>query len=353
MHTAHPGCSAAGVLGSPRVRNEPLQRSQAEKTKRAQNPWPHRLAWVVACGTFPLIWVGGLVTTYQAGMAVPDWPTTYGYNPFLYPLASWLAVWDLFLEHSHRLIGAGVGLATIALVIVTWLCEPRRWLRWMALGVLAAVVAQGTLGGLRVLEDAILLAKIHGLTAPVFFALAASLVTVSSPRWAVAVSEPSVDGRWGWKGLGATALVYGQILLGAQLRHLAVDMDPRWFQLWVWLHLINAGLLLGTTVWLASGVCRQPAAGIVRRRAKLLVLLVLGQILLGCGVWVVGYNWPAWFLDYFWAIPYTVVAEGRLQVWVTTAHVAVGALCLATGLSLSLWGFRAGRPGPRREGRKR
>ena len=76
-----------------------------------RSPWPHRLAVLLVCATFPLIWVGGLVTTYDAGMAVPDWPTTYGYNLFLYPWQTWLAgPWDLFIEHGHRLLGSLGGL---------------------------------------------------------------------------------------------------------------------------------------------------------------------------------------------------------------------------------------------------
>src|SRR4029077_11054524 len=82
----------------------------------AASPWPHRLALLLASATFPLLWVGGLVTSYDAGMAVPDWPTTYGYNLFLYPWQSWvLGPWDLFIEHGHRLFGAAVGLLSIAL----------------------------------------------------------------------------------------------------------------------------------------------------------------------------------------------------------------------------------------------
>ncbi len=74
-------------------------------------PGPHRVAWALVCTVFPLIWVGGLVTTYDAGMAVPDWPGTYGYNMFLYPWTSWLAApWDLFIEHGHRLLGSLAGI---------------------------------------------------------------------------------------------------------------------------------------------------------------------------------------------------------------------------------------------------
>src|SRR5437588_9980427 len=79
----------------------------ARSTQARHSPWPHRLAIALALVTFPLIWVGGLVTTYDAGMAVPDWPGTYGYNLLRYPWQTWLAgPWDLFIEHGHRLLGA-------------------------------------------------------------------------------------------------------------------------------------------------------------------------------------------------------------------------------------------------------
>jgi cytochrome c oxidase assembly protein subunit 15 len=90
---------------------------QIEKSRTTLSPWPHRWAVALACATFPLLWVGGLVTTTDSGMAVPDWPNTYGYNLFLYPWKSWITgPWALFLEHSHRLIGATVGMITISLV---------------------------------------------------------------------------------------------------------------------------------------------------------------------------------------------------------------------------------------------
>src|SRR6266567_2784898 len=116
--------------------------------------WPHRLAVALALVTFPVIWVGGLVTTYDAGMAVPDWPGTYGYNLFRYPWQTWLAgPWDLFIEHGHRLLGATAGLLSIALVAVVLLTDRRPWLIASSLGALGLVIAQGVLGGARVLFD--------------------------------------------------------------------------------------------------------------------------------------------------------------------------------------------------------
>src|SRR5688572_26170195 len=94
--------------------------------------WPHRWAIALACATFPLLWVGGLVTTTDAGMAVPDWPSTFGYNLFLYPWSTWLAgPWDLFVEHGHRLLGATVGLMTIVLLALIWRRDERNWMRWL------------------------------------------------------------------------------------------------------------------------------------------------------------------------------------------------------------------------------
>ena len=88
-------------------------------SKTEHPKWVHRCAILLACTTFPLIWVGGLVTTYDAGMAVPDWPNTYGYNMFLYPPTTWLSgPWDLLIEHGHRLLGSLAGLVAIGLVCV-------------------------------------------------------------------------------------------------------------------------------------------------------------------------------------------------------------------------------------------
>src|SRR2546427_9736556 len=99
----------------------------------SNNPWLHRLAVFTAVATVALLGVGGLVTSHGVGMAVPDWPTTYGYNPFLFPISKWTG--GIFYEHSHRLVASGVGLLTTILAVWLWLKESRAWLRW--LGVMA------------------------------------------------------------------------------------------------------------------------------------------------------------------------------------------------------------------------
>jgi cytochrome c oxidase assembly protein subunit 15 len=289
--------------------------------------------------------MGGLVTTYGAGMAVPDWPNTFGYNLFLYPLQSWLAVWDVFLEHSHRLIGAGVGLLTIVLAAGLWICDGRRSMKWLGAAALAGVVLQGTLGGLRVLGNEIFLAKVHGCTAPLFFALASALVTLTSRGWhAHERIEPGPPQAWSTRfGWVMVLGIYLQIVLGANLRHQAPDASVGWFRLWVWLHLILAGSVL-------AGACALWAVGRGRlghpmlvRRPRLLAALVVVQVLLGLATWVVRYGVPVWFTDYVWKVVYTVEAGSPLQAIVVTAHVAVGSLALVTALSLRMWAARVGR----------
>jgi cytochrome c oxidase assembly protein subunit 15 len=155
----------------------------------SSNPWPHRLAWLLACTVFPLIWLGGTVTTYEAGMAIPDWPTTYSY--WFYPITLWLAVWDVFLEHGHRLLAQFVGMLAILLAVSIWRLDGRKWMRWLAVAVLLGVLLQCTLGGLRVLNDSGIfplvsgrtLARIHGCTATLYFALCTTVVSLTSQTW--------------------------------------------------------------------------------------------------------------------------------------------------------------------------
>ena len=379
----------------------------------------HYAAWVLACTTFPLIWMGGLVTTYAAGMAVPDWPSTYGYNLFLYPLESWLQVWDVFLEHGHRLLGSVVGLATIAMAILLWRHDTRPVLWWLAGIALIGVCLQGVLGGLRVVgskifqteiawmpapvflcvaaaglvlivqaipvgaagrrrpgfwvravtvsavigaatwfgisavEDRLILAKVHGCTAPAFFTLAAAIVVTTSPRWMV--SDPPVEtiraGRiQSLMALGAVA-IYVQIVLGANLRHIAPDSAPWWFTLWVWLHVIIASAIVLLIVWQFAAV-RRHASGqtVLRKRISLLAGLLSIQLVLGVTTWVTNYGWPLWFTQNILTLEYTVVAESFWQAMSTTAHVGVGSLCLAAATSAALWSHRLLKSPPKARG---
>jgi heme A synthase len=144
--------------------------------------WPHRLAVVLGCATFPLLFIGGLVTSKGAGLAVPDWPTTFGYNMFLYPWSE--MVGNILYEHSHRLVASCVGLLTIALAVALWFGERRTWLRWLGVTALLVVIAQGILGGLRVVLRQDTLAVLHACLAQAFFALTVGLALFTSREWA-------------------------------------------------------------------------------------------------------------------------------------------------------------------------
>ena len=108
--------------------------------------------------------MGGLVTSHQAGMSVPDWPNSWGYNMFTFPPSKWVG--GILFEHTHRLAAAGVGLLTIILVVVAWVTDRRRWLRWTAVAVFLAVCLQGVIGGLRVVLSQRDLAIVHGCRGP-------------------------------------------------------------------------------------------------------------------------------------------------------------------------------------------
>src|SRR5436189_3415338 len=114
-------------------------------TRSARHPWLDRFAWLTAGATFLLLGLGGLVTSHEAGMAVPDWPTSYGYNMFLFPFAKWWHSGNVFYEHSHRLFASGVGLLTTVLAVWLWLKESRTWVRWLGIAAFLGVVLQGVL----------------------------------------------------------------------------------------------------------------------------------------------------------------------------------------------------------------
>jgi cytochrome c oxidase assembly protein subunit 15 len=300
--------------------------------------WPHRVAVLLALVVFPLIWVGGLVTTYDAGMAVPDWPGTYGYNMFLYPIETWLfGPFDLLVEHGHRLLGSLAGMIAIVLVAVTLMCETRKSVRWLAVAILLLVIAQGVLGGVRVLLDARSVAKIHGCLGPAFFATVVGFCVVTS-RWWIRTGEQVQSGtlrRNATSTLTTIALLmlivsFGQLVIGAFLRHIAVDASPVQFKILILLHIITAVVIAFGTFWqwiFSRKSCFQSAG--IRGSINWLLLLISLQILLGIGTWVVKFGWPVWFENLNFAASFVIGEKTFLQMNLITAHVAVGSLILA------------------------
>jgi cytochrome c oxidase assembly protein subunit 15 len=184
-----------------------------------ENRWLHRFALLTALATFCLIWVGGLVTSKGVGMAVPDWPTTYGYNMFLFPFSKWTG--GIFYEHSHRLVASAVGLLTVILAVWLWLKESRSWVRKLGGLAVFLVIAQGVLGGLRVTAMKDELGIFHATLAQLFFVLIASLALFTSQWWK---SGDAVERTLGVRSfqrlaVGLALLILGQLVLGATMRH--------------------------------------------------------------------------------------------------------------------------------------
>ncbi len=317
---------------------------QIAKLNSEYSRWPHRWAVALACATFPLVWVGGLVTTTDAGMAVPDWPTTYGYNLFLYPWQTWLlGPWDLFIEHGHRLLAASVGMLTIGLLITLLRTEERRWIKGLGFAALGLVIFQGVLGGMRVRFDERTLAMLHGCTGPLFFALSVALVVFTSRSWiggVIPLSVPSV-GNIRRLAVVTAVLAYLQILLGAVLRHVPVDAQPQTFMLAVKAHLflavvltIHIALLVGLVIFRTRNI---HPLGVL---ASTLACLICLQLVLGAGTWIVKFAVPAWAAGWI-STQFVAVQEGGwLQTHIITAHVAIGSLVLATAVALALYSQR-------------
>ena len=203
------------------------------------------LGLLTTIATLPLIFMGGLVTSNGAGLAVPDWPNSYGYNMFLFPPRYWVG--GIFYEHTHRLMGTLVGFLSTLLCVAAflaqppqwtqrladragvlpklarfaaWVAEPRRWVRRLCYWVFFAVLFQGVLGGLRVVFKNLDLAIVHACVAQAFFCLAATVIVVASNWWH---SAPNLSGDASRPllrvAITAVAVIYLQLVVGATMRH--------------------------------------------------------------------------------------------------------------------------------------
>ena len=275
------------------------------------------MAVALACATFPLLFIGGLVTSKGAGLAVPDWPTTFGYNMFLYPWSKMIG--GIFYEHSHRLVASFVGLLTIALALTLWLREPRQWLRWLGFVALVLVIVQGVLGGLRVVLLEHLLAIVHAATAQIFFALTVCLAMFTSDEWRRVTERPLDDGgRLQRLCAVTTGLIYLQIVFGAVLRHTGERLDAH----------VGLAILVAIHVMLVvMRVARLPHVSKLKLPALTLLAVLVLQAILG------GVSYIAKFTT-LWRVPIDLV------VLLTTTHLAVGALMLAASVALLLRAHR-------------
>lgn len=306
----------------------------------------HVFAWATSAATLFLICSGGMVTSKGVGLAVPDWPTTFGYNMFLFPVSQWVG--GIFFEHTHRLIASTVGFLTIILAAWLWSVESRRWLRWLGVAALGAVIIQGVLGGLRVtmLKDEI--GIFHACLAQAFFGLLVFIALALSDSWREAPLR-NVGSSATWLPLAATGLIYLQLGLGATMRHqhrdLAIlDFPAAYGQV---IPDVSATKLAAINRWRgAQALSDVTAAQIWLQMVHRFVALLIGTAVIS--YWISGRRTRAQVkpqldkLSTWWVFLLACqITLGAWTIWsnkaadVATAHVAAGATMLGLGVAIS------------------
>jgi len=322
-----------------------------ETARPRYHPALHRFACFCAGSVLFLICIGGLVTSKEAGMSVPDWPNTYGYNMFFFPWQQWVG--GIFYEHSHRLVASGVGV--LMTILAVWLCfQERIWLRWMGIVVPIFVLLEGTLGGLRVVLSDDQLGIFHGCLAQLLL-VAASLIALFTSRWWIEARSGITPPKWTGRALAICGLIFCQLMIGATMRHqhagLSIsDFPLAYGQVWpktdpasvaeynreralkdpyttptnalfINIHMAHrVGAILITIAILAATIAlllTPGSAPILRQWSAVWVGLVLLQFLLGA---------------------FTIWTNKAADV--ATTHVAVGALTFVLGALLTAMSWR-------------
>jgi cytochrome c oxidase assembly protein subunit 15 len=283
------------------------------------NRWHHRTAIFVACAALAVIVAGALVTSEDAGLSVPDWPTSYGHY---FRLPPWVG--GIVYEHSHRMIAFFTGALTTVIAVWTLWVDHRRSMKLLGLAALGTIVVQGILGGLTVrhfLPPAISTA--HAAVAQTFFSIAVLIAVLTGRRWVEEDPAVAAEGRRPTSlalGILSIPLLYIQLILGAMFRHHGMP--------W-WPHVLNAALVSVVLTWTAvQAMLEFPRVNGVRRPAVLLLFLVVIQLCLGFAAFLTRVVWGS-------AAPQPEFS----MVVATVAHVATGALILATTavLTIELW----------------
>jgi cytochrome c oxidase assembly protein subunit 15 len=277
--------------------------------------------------TLFLIFAGGLVKSHEAGLAVPDWPLSYG---MLMPPM----VGNIFWEHGHRMVATLVGFLTLVQAFWIWQIEPRSWVRKLGFLALVMVISQGLLGGLTVIY--LLPTPIsvsHACLAQAFFCVTIVLAMITSPSWSTTGEEPRVPGKLWRLTLGVSLMIYIQLILGALMRHTGAGLAipdfplhlgqivPSFATEGVLIHFAHRiwGYLVAVSVFLvgASLLANPGVSRSLRALAGLTLVDVVAQITLGA-------------LTVLWEKP----------PFLTSFHVVNGALLLGLFILLSLQLYR-------------
>ena len=269
----------------------------------------------MAVVTFFLIIAGALVTSNDAGLSVPDWPTSFG---SLYKIPH--LVGGVKFEHTHRMIAQFVGFLSIILAVWTWRADPRRWMKYLGLTALSLVIAQGILGGITVLfylPPAV--SSAHAALAQTFFCVVVLIALFTGQNWVEEIPLVEIDRER--PSLFALVLfsivvLYVQLILGAMFRHHGLS--------W-WPHVLNAATVAIVLTWTCvRALSRYSGLDAVRRPAITLLSLLIAQLCLGFVAFLTRVAWG-----------HDAVQPELPMVVSTVAHVAVGALLLATTVVLA------------------
>ena len=280
------------------------------------HPSVHRFSIFVVCWTVLLLVAGALVTSNDAALSVPDWPLSYG--TFTPPMFG-----GIRFEHSHRLIAGGLGLFSIALAVLVWTKDERRWLRWFSVIAVAGIAAQAVLGGEVVIKLLhYWLPVIHACFAQIVFAALLSIAVFTSRRWIS--DQPQVEDTGSPSihslAIANAAVIYLQVILGAGFRHKEIP---------VWPHMAGALVVLGMVIWLAAVLRRRFEKSAAISKTRILLHAILGtQLLLGLGA--------------YWSRVTTADAPQPmpLMVTLTVLHTVVGAILFGVSILIVLLCYR-------------
>jgi cytochrome c oxidase assembly protein subunit 15 len=332
----------------------------------------HWFAVLTALFTFLLLGAGGLVTSHEAGMSVPDWPNSYGYNMFLFPPSQWIG--GIFYEHTHRLMASGVGLMTTILAFWLWLKDSRHWMHWVGVAAFLLVVAQGVLGGLRVVLVDAQLGIFHAVIGQLFFVLTSAIALFTSQWWQNLenIQHPTVGDRPNAEKLDVgcsmlnvgcslrrlvlltTILIFCQLMIGATMRQqhagLAIpDFPLAYGKIWPD---TSTAAVQNYNEYRMNVIAENPITAF-----QIILQMVHRIVALAICVSAAACVWQTWRrlgrkdaltkLALFWLGMILVQALlGAATIWsnkaadVATAHVLVGALSLVTGALGYIIAFR-------------
>jgi cytochrome c oxidase assembly protein subunit 15 len=276
----------------------------------------HRFAILLAFWTLLLVVAGGLVTSNDAGLSVPDWPLSYGK---LMPKMEG----GIFYEHGHRMVATVDGMLMVAMCLWLWMKDQRRWMKWLGAGALAAVVVQGVLGGMTVLyllPPAISVS--HACLAQLYFSTTCAMALFTSREWMKGASEIGEKSEAPIRGLALAvpSCVLGQLALGAAARHKALGT--------IW-HICGSSIVTGVVLFFTVRILlhyqNHPA---LRKSAIALLSITFVQVFLGIAAYMSRIA--------------TVDAPQPMPIMIlfTVLHVATGALTMAASIIAAIEVYR-------------